>query len=62
MTRLTSTQKRERGKLGEAKLSNWLDRCVLPYLYIEQSPLTVPSPKWTERGCCSPKLNLRRSL
>src|SRR5690349_12381650 len=42
MAQLSIQQRRERGAAGEARLSAWLDRCVLPYMYVEQSPLTVP--------------------
>lgn len=30
------------GNAAEAKFMAWLDRCSLPYMYVEQSPLTVP--------------------
>ena len=30
------------GDAAESLFMAWLDRCGLPYLYVEQSPLTVP--------------------
>ncbi len=42
MTNLSVTQRRAQGDVAEQKFRDWLDRCVLPHMYIEQSPLTVP--------------------
>lgn len=30
------------GDAAESQFMAWLDRCGLPYMYVEQSPLTVP--------------------
>lgn len=35
-------QLRRQGAAAEATFMDWLDRCELPYMYVEQSPLTVP--------------------
>ena len=42
MTNLSTTQRRAQGDAAEQKFRDWLDRCILPHMYVEQSPLTVP--------------------
>lgn len=42
MARLSVSQRKEQGNVAEQTFRAWLDRCVLPHLYVEQSPLTVP--------------------
>lgn len=42
MARLSPSERRQQGDAAEQKFMGWLDRCVLPYMYVEQSPLTVP--------------------
>lgn len=42
MARLSPSERRKQGDAAEQKFMGWLDRCVLPYMYVEQSPLTVP--------------------
>jgi hypothetical protein len=42
MARLSPSERRQKGDAAEQKFMGWLDRCVLPYMYVEQSPLTVP--------------------
>ena len=39
---LTRSQRRAQGAAAEDHFRAWLDRCVLPHMYVEQSPLTVP--------------------
>jgi hypothetical protein len=36
-------QRRAQGQAAEVRFRAWLDRCVLPHIYVEQSPLTLPS-------------------
>ena len=33
-----------RGMAAERRFQDWLDASVVPHLYVEQSPLTVPAP------------------
>ena len=33
-----------RGAKAERRFADWLDASVLPHLYVEQSPMTVPAP------------------
>jgi len=40
---LSREQRRAQGQAAEDRFRAWLDRCHLPQLYIEQSPLTLPS-------------------
>jgi hypothetical protein len=40
---LTPQQRRAQGKAAEDRFRRWLDRCMLPQIFIEQSPLTLPS-------------------
>ncbi len=42
MTRLSRQARKEQGHAAEERFRVWLDRCVLPHMYVEQSPLTVP--------------------
>ena len=35
---------RAKGEAAEHAFAHWLDASVLPHLYVEQSPLTVPAP------------------
>lgn len=39
---LTPQQRRAQGQAAEDRFRAWLDRCVLPHIYVEQSPLTIP--------------------
>ena len=43
MTRLSRVARKAQGDAAEAIFRSWLDRCVLPHMYVEQSPLTVPA-------------------
>lgn len=38
----TKEQRRAQGQLAELHFRAWLDRCTLPHIYVEQSPLTLP--------------------
>lgn len=42
MTKLTRADAKRQGDQAEAAFQAWLNRCLLPYMYVEQSPLTVP--------------------
>ena len=42
MTHLTPRQRKAQGDAAEARFRGWLDRCVLPHIYVEQSPMTLP--------------------
>lgn len=42
MTRLSRQARKEQGDAAEARFRAWLDRCVLPHMYVEQSPLSAP--------------------
>ena len=39
---LSQTQRRAQGAAAEDRFRAWLDRCRLPHIYVEQSPLTFP--------------------
>lgn len=39
---LTRRQRCAQGHAAEVRFRAWLDRCVLPHIYVEQSPLTIP--------------------
>lgn len=39
---LSRSERREQGQVAEDRFRAWLDRCVLPHIYVEQSPLTIP--------------------
>ena len=39
---LTRTERRAQGQAAEDRFRAWLDRCHLPHIYVEQSPLTIP--------------------
>jgi hypothetical protein len=41
---LSKLQRRAQGRFAEDRFRAWLDRCTLPHLYVEQSPLTMPQP------------------
>ena len=41
---LTRPQRRAQGQAAEDRFRAWLDRCCLPHIYVEQSPLTIPQP------------------
>jgi len=41
MSRITR-ERQAQGIAAEARFRAWLDRCRLPHLYVEQSPLTMP--------------------
>ncbi len=40
--KLTPQQRRAQGQAAEERYRAWLDRCTLPHIYVEQSPLTLP--------------------
>lgn len=39
---LSREQRRAQGQAAEDRFRAWLDRCTLPHIYVEQSPLTLP--------------------
>lgn len=39
---LSRTQRKAQGAAAETRFRAWLDRCSLPHIYVEQSPLTLP--------------------
>ena len=41
---LTRSDRRAQGQVAEDRFRAWLDRCCLPHIYVEQSPLTIPQP------------------
>ncbi len=41
---LSKHQRRAQGQITEDRFRAWLDRCTLPHLYVEQSPITLPKP------------------
>jgi hypothetical protein len=41
---LSKQQRRAQGQIAEDRFRAWLDRCTLPHLYVEQSPITLPQP------------------
>ena len=41
---LSKIQRRAQGQVAEDCFRAWLDRCTLPHLYVEQSPMTLPKP------------------
>lgn len=41
--RSSPAERRRQGDAAEERFKAWLDRCVLPFMYVEQSPLTVPA-------------------
>ena len=40
--RLSRFDRRAQGQVAEDRFRGWLDRCILPHIYVEQSPLTIP--------------------
>jgi len=42
MTHLPPRQRKAQGDAAEARFRAWLDRCILPHIYVEQSPMTLP--------------------
>lgn len=42
MADFSTAQRRAQGDAAEQRFRDWLDRCILPHMYVEQSPLTVP--------------------
>lgn len=40
---LTLKERRAQGQAAEDRFRAWLDRCALPHIYVEQSPLTIPA-------------------
>jgi hypothetical protein len=40
---VSKEQRRAQGQAAETRFRAWLDRCHLPHLYVEQSPLTLPA-------------------
>jgi hypothetical protein len=43
LTALTPQQRRAQGQAAEVQFRAWLDRCTLPHIFVEQSPLTLPA-------------------
>lgn len=41
---LSREQRRAQGQAAEDRFRAWLDRCTLPHIYVEQSPITLPQP------------------
>lgn len=39
---LSKEQRRAQGEAAEQRFRQWLDRCSLPQIFIEQSPMTIP--------------------
>jgi hypothetical protein len=39
---LTKAERQAQGQAAEDRFRAWLDRCVLPHIFVEQSPLTIP--------------------
>ena len=39
---LTRRERQAQGQAAEDRFRTWLDRCHLPHLYVEQSPMTIP--------------------
>lgn len=39
---LTRSQRKAQGQAAEDRFRVWLDRCHLPHIYVEQSPMTIP--------------------
>jgi hypothetical protein len=39
---LTRAARKAQGQLAEDRFRAWLDRCHLPHIYVEQSPMTIP--------------------
>ena len=39
---LSREQRRAQGQAAEDRFRAWLDRCTLPHIFVEQSPLTIP--------------------
>ncbi len=39
---LSLSQRRSQGQAAEDRFRAWLDRCRLPHIYVEQSPMTFP--------------------
>src|SRR5271165_1605606 len=40
--RAPKKEREAQGKAAEDRFRAWLDRCTLPHIYVEQSPLTIP--------------------
>jgi hypothetical protein len=40
--RAAKAAREAQGKAAEDRFRAWLDRCTLPHIYVEQSPLTIP--------------------
>ncbi len=41
---LTRTARRDQGQAAEDRFRAWLDRCCLPHIFVEQSPMTIAQP------------------
>ena len=39
---LTRPERRAQGQAAEDRFRAWLDRCHLPHIFVEQSPMTIP--------------------
>ncbi len=39
---LSRSERRAQGQAAEDRFRAWLDRCRLPHIYVEQSPMTFP--------------------
>jgi hypothetical protein len=42
VTRLSRLERKQQGDAAEARFRSWLDRCVLPHIFVDQAPLTIP--------------------
>lgn len=40
---LSRSERKAQGAAAETRFRAWLDRCCLPHIYVEQSPLTLPA-------------------
>lgn len=40
---LSAAARKAQGEAAEQRFRAWLDRCSLPHIYVEQSPLTLPA-------------------
>jgi hypothetical protein len=37
-------ERKQKGQAAEDRFRAWLDRCCLPHIYVEQSPMTIAQP------------------
>ena len=40
---ISKSERQAQGRAAEDRFRAWLDRCMLPHIFIEQSPLTLPA-------------------